>query len=801
MVLRVPNQSAMVVRRSKRHCRQGRFRNDAGIEATDHRSVEVTPASEEGLPGVPCEDVPVPDISVHHTPPPTELLPTPRSVPDTDHATVSPPEERPDMSAVPPPQEEGPEPQCIQHREGDAILKDRTVDLSPERVMCRRGRTRPVTITARRDVCPAVTVQSSAGSGAILESNMDLPGVHQPLEDRVARGRGRYTISRGRGQLSERGMVIRGRQVSPRRSEPHGYPGRGVRHVSPFRTSPTPPSRGSEGDRPDIDNNPSNGSVESMTAMIVSLKEKNEEMSRTVNEMKIKLTSAETRLGTEQFTKKALTFAFEQKERKIAELTAENEALKTIHDQVMDDAKSMGKKRIARNIEEFSEEFPTKHLGLAFKVDKLIPHWAGKEVAELDHAQKEPQRLWTLRGEEVLPDKQPLDEHGREQEVYALATRSGKKVVPFDPISLAARGDYYTPSAPTSRLCLQTLCQKEVASETWVQVLCTEDERLEALRAVSSNATLVTKLRQSLSDACSLRKRTARDAFFASLGYERLQSRYGCVIDADLARKELEISTAKDNLLARIGDTDVLDYSWWRTAPIDKLRHRRTSSNEEEVVDNGSNGNLWCLRDDIRKKVFCAFLGYDPSIGNTPVECSILSLARLDAWLYCVLQLISPKESRGGHRQRVYADTFYKNLESSTAQLVGTVAQYVDLWNGEELRIPSSCQTTATRKNHVLHLQRNATVLLRSPTTGKYTIAVKSSWFREYVTSALGDVHDCVIASIADDFQNISLLGHSVSTYAFRTMPMPVLPVSDHAHDLSHERIDPESPESAPLAI
>lgn len=46
----------------------------------------------------------------------------------------------------------------------------------------------------------------------------------------------------------------------------------------------------------------------------------------------------------------------------------------------------MGMKKISRNIVKFLDEFPTKHLVLAFKVDTIIPHWEGTELAELDHA-------------------------------------------------------------------------------------------------------------------------------------------------------------------------------------------------------------------------------------------------------------------------------------------------------------------------------------------------------------------------------------------------------------------------------
>lgn len=71
---------------------------------------------------------------------------------------------------------------------------------------------------------------------------------------------------------------------------------------------------------------------------------------------------------------------------------------------------------------------------------------------------------------------------------------------------------------------------------------------------------------------------------------------------------------------------------------------------------------------------------------------------------------------------------------------------------------------------------------------------MKASKFGGNVTSSMGEVQDFGIASIADEFKKISLVGQTVSFYVFRTIPMPMLPVSGHAHRFAHERTDPETP-------
>lgn len=73
------------------------------------------------------------------------------------------------------------------------------------------------------------------------------------------------------------------------------------------------------------------------------------------------------------------------------------------------------------------------------------------------------------------------------------------------------------------------------------------------------------------------------------------------------------------------------------------------------------------------------------------------------------------------------------------------------------------------RENAFVNMMREATVLLMSPGTGRYYIAVESSWFANYITSAMGDVHDCYVSIVDDEFTTVQLLGTDDETYCLQT--------------------------------
>jgi len=140
-------------------------------------------------------------------------------------------------------------------------------------------------------------------------------------------------------------------------------------------------------------------------------------------------------------------------------------------------------------------------------------------------------------------------------------------------------------------------------------------------------------------------------------------------------------------------------------------------------------------------------------------ETSILSLARLDAWINVVIETLDPAQGRGGKRQKLYSDTFSRMVQHSTSQLIGTVRRFVEKWEKDELVIPEVSGSEEDRKRAVLDMEREATVVVQTTSPSEWFVAVKCSWFKQYVTEEMGDVHDCYIGKISNDFSVIDLLG------------------------------------------
>lgn len=166
------------------------------------------------------------------------------------------------------------------------------------------------------------------------------------------------------------------------------------------------------------------------------------------------------------------------------------------------------------------------------------------------------------------------------------------------------------------------------------------------------------------------------------------------------------------------------------------------------------------FRHDAGPAVYQAFIGFNPlSEANTPVDVTVLALARLDAWIASVVELLAETDSRGGRRQKDYADTFGKFLHLATRQLIGSVRQFAEYWHPEEFDVDSENESISARKSFVINMPRTATRVLTLPSVSKTYLAIRADWFNKYVSKMLGHIHDCYIAEFAEDFKSINRHG------------------------------------------
>lgn len=97
-------------------------------------------------------------------------------------------------------------------------------------------------------------------------------------------------------------------------------------------------------------------------------------------------------------------------------------------------------------------------------------------------------------------------------------------------------------------------------SEEWTENFEKGRTKEEVLIELSNYGALKARVRQLLSETCSLRKQTMRDALVQLIGYQRLVLRLSVSTDEHIRKKE-EIEKAQENMPKKVGCSDELKIS------------------------------------------------------------------------------------------------------------------------------------------------------------------------------------------------------------------------------------------------
>jgi len=487
------------------------------------------------------------------------------------------------------------------------------------------------------------------------------------------------------------------------------------------------------------------------------------EMIGQLNEYKVRCSNLEEKCGSLEVQVRVLTEAV-----RTAQASASEKRLEKLVEDLLSKNHELSQKGTRTTNKRILQSIPKGYMGIAMAVEKRLSTFALDETREVVPFKGSNDRHWDGRGTMV-------DRHGAD-------LGNGVKVVPTSPFVVASRGAYYTPSIPCEVDIIRFLVDAEMGENDWSDVFSDEDAKSTMVGVLSSNNALKTKLKQSLSDHSSSRKRTARDCFLAAHGYNRLHSRVHCSGQEELARKAEEIEVIKSKVVTSDTDPSVIDMGMWRTRTSAYLSMSRpplvgsSASHHSEVPsatvsaplayeEGGEHDDetLPLFADNHAVGTYHLFVGFRPKDDDDVCTTSIISLARLDAWINTVIEHLDSSEGRGGKRQKLYSDSFGKMLELATSQLVGTVRRFVEKWEPEELSLPT-LDSYEERKKAVLEMEREATVVMESSIPIEWYISVKSSWFEKYVTDKMGHVHDCFIAKISNDFSSVEMLGEPFFT-------------------------------------
>ena len=411
-----------------------------------------------------------------------------------------------------------------------------------------------------------------------------------------------------------------------------------------------------------------------------------------VNDYKAKTAVLESKVQSQEVQIGILTREISALREQSNKADTEKKTLEKLVDELMEKNQTMTQKTARGAANKLTVSFPRQYLSVALAVEKRCSTWAARETMELVPFQDSFERNWS--GKAII---RPL--HG-------VRISEACVVAPTPPFKIASRGTFYTPSTESEMDALRLVTSSELEDDAWGDVFKTQQSKEEVMTLILNHPVFKAKMKQCLSDACSARKRAARDIFFSSYGYQRLQSRYSPVGSDSSRSKEEEIQCISSKVPYVNDNSKTPLFDFWRSSPQQSLLFgtqgsspclpnrqlsdtpgHDTGRNDEDAEDNEERLSLFSSSHSVF--VFQQFLGFDPTTTSPHTSTSIMVLARLDAWLNTVIQLLGSQDGRGGKLQKKYSDMFGTFLQDSTAQLVGRIQQFVGTWEAIELTIPS----------------------------------------------------------------------------------------------------------------
>lgn len=480
---------------------------------------------------------------------------------------------------------------------------------------------------------------------------------------------------------------------------------------------------------------------------------RNQDLQQVVNSLKRKLATVEQELVEKNIENKALAYSFQETREKNKVLTMELKGLKeagtdlsVITRPAPDGGRdSAGRDRFQRNKggrRKYTLDVESRFRGPALLVAANIPFLCIRETQEFVLESTTPERNWTFRCEESVQGS-------------GLLKIGDGWYAPSCPIEVALRREYFTPSYVDDVEILKLAVEMELSRTVWDNVYLEKDKE-DILHACTFDKFLRERTRQSLSDAISARKRNAKDKLLEALGYTHLVSRLR--LRTTLAHVE-ERDRQKREAFTRLRseNTDgVENMSFWRDSDITTMFYPGSSMTDE--VMRPVEGDMF-FRRNMSLMVLREFLGYDAF--ESKAECSIILLARLDAWVVTVVHCLNEPDGRGGKRQKKFTELFSRFLPLAMSQILSRVREALVHSHPQELQLDEHDSATLTGSipsdDH-----RRATLIVRMATEKTY-LAVTPTWINDNVTCHLGSVHDCYVGEASSSstmFEPRSLTEH-----------------------------------------
>lgn len=541
-----------------------------------------------------------------------------------------------------------------------------------------------------------------------------------------------------------------------------------------------------------------------------------------LNEYKIRVTKLEQTAAQRQEQCTVLTNVVMELKKKLSTLETENAALKKLTDDMLSERPTGVRKSKRPSKVTVQSTVPKVYLGIALAVEKRISKWASAEVREVMPFQEKVERNWKGRGEvvttihrggvdigggvkvvpicpEIVVSRGQMFSPSLENDVDRLDLIVTKEledgswgdVFPTEEKRADLVNVIVSNKALFNRLrqCLSDMAssRKRNARDFYFSQL--GYDRLlsrfvsNANNPLSSKSGQVSSFRAKL-DGKAKEIRISNLSLWRTISEENLlfkeQNEDEIVPAADVGDEVgvdggIRQQEDGDGNSGDVGDEqeyarddDELREDDGRVVTStgeEDLDGERVAQDEDELggIEQELGENLNLFSGTTSAFTFKEFLGYDPKNngGGGDVVTSIVSLARLDAWigtLVTQLGLTGDRSGTGGQVQKAYTNMFGEMLPVALSQIIGTIRRFVEHWEPRELSV-SSAERVEDRKDFVLSMERDATCVFTNRESSEWFIAVKPSWFKQYITEEMGTVCDCVIATLSADFSSITKRG------------------------------------------
>ena len=490
------------------------------------------------------------------------------------------------------------------------------------------------------------------------------------------------------------------------------------------------------------------------------------------NELRKKLKKAEESVLDKNTEISALAFQIQRLEELKKSLQSENKSLASVKIQ-MRIVPGISPRKTLNGRAKLVDAIGAKYLGICIELEIKCEGWLMKELYEVELFHDELHRRW---------DGSCISVESR-----GVMSSLGKKIVPYLPQKLAMDGKFYTPSEMFITSLIRKMVENILQDGKWASLGQPEQVREDTIMKISECGIIQQRVQVRLSELSTYRKRITRDTLFGALKYDKLVTKCAIKTDEDKLEKGKQVQALKQRLLRRRGDGQY-DMSWWRrckepknlemteedcgvseTESVNLCRSAQGSddgsqivSNESEMVDDvpldewadGEDGDadeakFGLFRNHASKAVWEAYMrnfltnvneGRLQMERNVRVDCSLITLARLDAWMMTVIDCLDMSIKRGGGRQKEYMEKFEIFLPIAVEQLMGDLYDYVQHWEGNDLNVhlhdmesddevDDDCGTAEKKKEAVFKKTYAAIVPVEEPNSSEIYAVIQKEWF------------------------------------------------------------------------